>query len=302
MLTGLGWTLVGPDPQLTVRQSDARHVNWIRSEEATDLRKDFHRLYDKDFGDMSYLETNSHSVQDKKALSLMEGSVKKYENRYQVALPWKSDALEFPYNRSVAETRLESLLRRLVKDKGLLDQYKPKMDGHLSVGHARKVPDDQLPATPRTWYVPHHATKGKLRIVFDCACKFGCTSLNEKLLSGPNLTSNLLAVLLRFREYPTAIASDIKGMFHQVRVAPKDRDSLRFLWWPDHDLTAKPEDSQVKVHLFGATSSPSCCSFILRRFADDNITNASPETILAVKRSFYVDDMLHSVKSVDDAG
>ena len=172
VLTDLGWTLVGSDPQLTVGQSDARHVNWLRSEEATDLRKDFHRLYKKEFNDMNYLETASHSVQDKKALSLMEGSVKREENRYQVALPWKSDAIEFPNNHSVAETRLEGLRRRLFKDEGLLDQYKTKMDGYLSAGHARKVPDDQLPATPCTWYVPHHAAKRKFRIVFDYACKF----------------------------------------------------------------------------------------------------------------------------------
>ena len=30
-------------------------------------------------------------------------------------------------------------------------------------------------------------------------------------------------------EYPIAIVSDIKGMFHQVRVAPEDQGCLRFL-------------------------------------------------------------------------
>ena len=90
-------------------------------------------------------------------------------------------------------------------------------------------------------------------------------------------------------------------MFHPVRVAPENRDSLRFLWWPNHDLTAKLEDYQVMVHLFGATLSPSCCCFILRRCANDIMTNASSKTVLALKRSFYVDDMLHFVKSGDDA-
>ena len=31
------------------------------------------------------------------------------------------------------------------------------------------------------------------------------------------------------------------------------------------------------------------------------MTNANSETVLAVKRSFYVDDMMHAIKSVDDA-
>ena len=67
----------------------------------------------------------------------------------------------------------------------------------------------------------------------------------------------------------------------------------------DDDL--KPVNYQMMVHLFGATSSPSCCSCILRCCADNNAINASLETVLAVKRSFCVDDMLHSVKSVDGA-
>jgi len=29
---------------------------------------------------------------------------------------------------------------------------------------------------------------------------------------------------------------DIEGMFHQVRVFPKDRDVLRFLWWKNGEI------------------------------------------------------------------
>jgi len=240
-------------------------------------------------------------VEDLKALQIMESSVKRVNGRYEIALPWRSDVIEFPYNRPVAESRLAYLRKKLQQDKDLFEQYKLKIDEYLSSGHARKVPDAELLPSARTWYIPHHATQGKFRIVFDCACKCDGISLNDKLFSGPDLTSGLLAVLLRFREYPIAIVSDIKGMFHQVRVTPKDRDSLRFLWWPNHDLSAEPADYQMMVHLFGATSSPSCCAFALNRCAEDNATNASPETVATVKQNFYVDDMLKSVKTVDDA-
>ena len=97
----------------------------------------------------------------------------------------------------------------------------------------------------------------KVRVVFDCAARYNGVSLNSKLLQGPDLANNLVGVLIRFREEPIAIMADIEGMFHQVRVSPKDCDALHFLWWPENDFNKDPEDYQMLVHLFGNTSSPS---------------------------------------------
>jgi len=55
----------------------------------------------------------------------------------------------------------------------------------------------------------------------------------------------------------------------QVHVAPRDRDCLRFLWWPEVDISKDPVIYRMKVHLFGATSSPGCAAFYLRRVAKD---------------------------------
>lgn len=60
---------------------------------------------------------------------------------------------------------------------------------------------------------------------------------------------------------------DIDVMFSQVHV-PKCH-FLRFVWWPDADLSQDLEEHQMKVHLFGATSPPSCSKFALRKQADD---------------------------------
>ena len=299
ILTGLGWTLSGPDSYLDT--TPARQVNWTRRQVEFDVHEQFDRLYNCEFRDLTYLEKTSPSVEDLKALDQMRQSVKRVQGRYEVGLPWRSGSVDLPYNRKVAESRLSGLRKRLMKNESLFEQYKLKIDEYLTSGHARKIPENELSATPKTWYIPHHPTEGKFRIVFDCACRHGNTSLNDKLFSGPDLFSSLLGVLLRFRQFPIAIVADIRGMFHQVRVEPEDRDSLRFLWWPNHDLSAQPEDYQMMVHLFGATSSPSCCSFALGRCAEDNLTHASSETLLTVKENFYVDDLLKSVKNSSDA-
>lgn len=95
--------------------------------------------------------------------------------------------------------------------------------------------------------------------------------------------------------------SDIKAMFHQVRVRPSDCDALRFLWWPDGNLDSDPGEFQMRVHLFGGTSSTSCANFALKKTAQDNKADFNPETIQTVERDFYVDDCLKSVPTEDAA-
>ena len=66
------------------------------------------------------------------------------------------------------------------------------------------------------------------------------------------------------------------------------------------DLSKELVDYQMLVHLFGATSSPSCASFCLKKTASDNQGEFDEETI-TVDRNFYVDDCLKSVPTTDKA-
>ena len=83
-------------------------------------------------------------------------------------------------------------------------------------------------------------------------------------------------------------------------VDPKD-DALRFLWWPDDDLSKRPVEYRMKVHLFGSTSSPSCASFGLRKMAQDNAGDFGHEVIDTVLRNFYDDNCLKGLKSTEVA-
>ena len=53
----------------------------------------------------------------------------------------------------------------------------------------------------------------------------------------------------------------------------------------------------MEVHLFGATSSPACSNFALRKTAEDNIGEFDKEVVKTVRKNFYVDDCLKSVES-----
>ena len=105
--------------------------------------------------------------------------------------------------------------------------------------------------------------------MFDCSAEFGGTSLNKQLLSGPDLTNQLVGVLTRFREEQVAYIADIEAMFHQVHIPDDQRSLLRFLWWENGDINNPVKDYEMCVHLFGGASSPSCCNYALKRTSVD---------------------------------
>lgn len=57
---------------------------------------------------------------------------------------------------------------------------------------------------------------------------------------------------------------DIECMFNQFHVKT---DYLRFLWWDSGDLMSQPSVYRMKVHLFGAASSPGCANYALKHIA-----------------------------------
>ena len=116
--------------------------------------------------------------------------------------------------------------------------------------------------------------------------------LNRELLSGLDLTNQIVGVLLRFREKQIAVMGDTESMFHQVKV-PKDQCSfLRFLWWNDSDPDNEIVDYEMTVDVFWGTSLPSCSNFALRRTERDNEQQYGNEItqileILTICRSYW---------------
>ena len=306
----LGWTLLGPTTK--TEEEDSGSVNFIRlgsdPSTADPLLQQVKRFWEVDSGLASSTNSKkSMSIEDKRALSIMEESIELVDGHYYVALPWRQKNTFLPNNRPMAMRRLYSLKRKLQGDEELSAKYKASIEDYLKQGYASGISDeDGVPAGRPLWYLPHHPVvhpqkPGKVRVVFDCAAKYQDVSLNQQLLQGPDTTNDLVGVLTRFRQDQVAIVADIEAMFHQVRVKPEDRDALRFLWWPGGDLSSTPAEYRMNVHLFGGTSSPSVAGYCLRRTAEDNEDRFGPEVLNTVKRNFYVDDCLKSVKEASAA-
>ena len=295
--TLFGWSINGPLAETTGRSTAS--VNFVSSKLERQV-EEFWKIEGAQLSDNS----KGMSVEDHSALNIMEESAQLENGHYSIAIPFRERPPSLPNNRAQAEARLAGLGRKLEKNPTLKDAYSENMEALLQNGHAEKVvPRDDAPKTE--WYLPHHAVvnprKKKVRVVFDCAARYADTSLNDQVLQGPDMTNSLLGVLLRFREHPVAISADVEGMFLQVKVPEDDRDSLRFLWWPDRDTKGEPETYRMTSHLFGGTWSPSVCTYALQKTAKDNASDFEPHLVDTVLRDFYVDDCLKSVPADREA-
>lgn len=295
----LGWSILGPIGKVS---DCSAHVN-VNFQQTTGTLEEIDRLWKTDFPECRSDDIIGMSQEDRRALSIMENTITIDNGHYKLGLPWRDENVSLPNDKVMATSRLSFLKRKLEKDEGLHSLYRKTMIDYIDKGYASPV-DTKSDKPGKVWYLPHHPVinpnkPGKVRIVFDCAAKYQGKSLNDNILQGPDFMNSIIGVLIRFRQERIALIADIESMFHQVKVCENDRDALRFLWWPNGDITQQALEYRMNVHLFGATSSPSCAAYSLRRTAADNAEMYSKDVITSIERNFYVDDLLKSVSDVN---
>ncbi|XP_037113011.1 uncharacterized protein LOC119126082 isoform X2 [Syngnathus acus] len=302
--TDLGWSIVGcADPCVDYGDAIGSSHRIVVKQVITP--PEVIKALESDFNER--IAEDAHiSQEDLRFLSIMEEGIKaKPDGRCEMPLPFKEERPSLPQNRICADHRLKCLRKRLERDEQYRKDYKTFMSEMIARGDAEKVTEEQLDKSP-SWYIPHHGVyhphkPGKIRVVFDCSAKYQGMSLNDHLLTGPELTNTLVGVLCRFRKGPVAIMCDVERMFHQFHVRPEDRDYLRFLWWEDGDLQSEPAVYRMKVHLFGAASSPGCANYGLKHIAAQGQGHFKETSIRFIERNFYVDDGLTSVTTEEEA-
>ena len=285
--TVLGWSVNGP----------LRSVNNVGKQVVTNFV-----MTDQSYGsisdDMVPHDKLGLSVEDRKVLKLWDEQSKLVNGHYQVPIPIK--VCDVQSNLVVAQSRLESLKRNLDK-KGWYDKYKQEIEKLLIKGYAERVSVKLYDVNKNVWYLPHHAVTsvnkpGKIRVVFDCASKYLGKSLNDMCMGGPDMINNLQHVFLRFRNYEYAISADIEAMYYQVTVPENQRDLLRFLWLRDDGAV---DHYRMCENVFGGVWSGSAASYALKKTVND--FDVSDSVYNVVQDSFYVDDCLLSVSSMEQA-
>ena len=301
--TELGWTIAGEFRHSSRKKSTAtKHLLFFASHETSSQSASTDIL--EHYWNVEKIATepaqkDALSTHDKEALLILQDTCRHNGERYEIGLPWKRDT-PLPNNYFAALSQLRSLEKRFREHPQKKAKFDETLQKDLEKGYVKQV-KMQHPPPPRIWYLPTHPVEnpnkpGKVRRIANAASKFKGVSLNNALLTGPDLLANLLEIILRFRKHPVGVLADIEGMFMQVAIREEDQSALRFLWLKDGIV----RQYQYARLIFGATCSPSCAIFTLHRCAAD-LSDRFPDVYEAVLNNFYMDDFIMSFATAEAA-
>ncbi|XP_063358857.1 uncharacterized protein LOC134648296 [Cydia amplana] len=224
--------------------------------------------------------------------------------RYVVCLPFKDNAEPvFEGSREIALRRFHAIEKRLSRDPDLKQQYVDFMTDYIESGHMTLVPAKHM--GQGKFYVPHHcilrpeSATTKLRVVFDASARDAHSkSLNDSLLTGPKLQSNIAEILLHYREHEVVFMADVRQMYRQITVAPHHRDYQRILWraHPDEPL----QEYVLNTVTYGVSSAPFLACRTIQQLANDE-GHKYPKAKTVLTSDIYVDDVVTGSSSLDDA-
>ncbi|XP_043063902.1 uncharacterized protein LOC122320026 [Drosophila ficusphila] len=245
------------------------------------------------------------SLDDKRCLEIVNKTLKRVGDGFQCGLFWKSDDVKLPESYKNAYSRLLLCERKIDKNPEYGKKYNETLDSYIQKGYLKKINlEEKNIITPLTYYLPHFGVLNsnkpdKLRIVFDAASKSHGYCLNDFLLPGPDLYSQLSSVLMNFREHKIAFVGDIKEMFLQIKVQETDRCAQRILW-RGSNRHSEPDVYEIQVLFFGAKCSPSIAQQVRNRnaFEFKNDYGQACDDIIA---KHYMDDYLGGANDIGSA-
>jgi DNA segregation ATPase FtsK/SpoIIIE-like protein len=218
---------------------------------------------------------------------------------------WAKDEIEFPDSRVMALKRLVCAERKAKNQPGGLEAYNAKIMECVEKGYVRKLTPQEAEAhSKRTWYTPHSCVFNtnkvpvKLRWILDLAAEVQGISVNTELLKGPDIYVSIIAMICQFRERPIAVTGDIKEMFLRVKLRKEDHQSLRLYWRNGEERI--PDAYEFQVVPFGSRCSP-CIAQYVKNVNADRFALTHPEAVQAIKENHYVDDLMISFKSENEA-
>ena len=314
--TKFGWALIGPTNgggrKITIND-DLCTLDADLPSYADQIRRLFRHNFIQREGENFPSEQVHMSVNDEFSLEQMENTIRKNPKtgHYIVGLPWRlgrqetADLFGTIDFYAGANSRHEKMKKKLKQDPILKAGAFAQMASTLEQGHAKILENLEAPENSPICYLPNHIVTrpdkpGKFRICQDAAARVGKHFLNKYLLSGPDFLNKLVTVLLRFRRKKVVLSADIGNFFYQIEVDPLDRSAMRYLWWEDEEMK-KTVVIEALVHIFGAASSPAVANYVLRHHAE-NIRSRYPEEVYwTILLCFYVDDLLTSVDTVEEA-
>ena len=253
---------------------------------------------------------HTYSFREEQELNMIRSNLK-YDRERKIwctKYPWSSDPYQLPNNYQQCLATLRSTEKSLKKRGERWGEiYTQQIEDMIERGVARKLTQNELDAwTGPAYYISHLAVENHksnstpVRIVFNSSQKCRGVSLNDCLIKGPdNYINSLIGILLRWRENPVTLVGDIKKMFHSIATDETTQHCHRFLWRGLQ--TEKLPDTYVITRVnMGDRPAPAICAEAIKRTAE-LASNDHPDVAKLLDRSIYVDDIVDSVSTINEA-
>ncbi|XP_012228849.1 uncharacterized protein [Linepithema humile] len=154
-------------------------------------------------------------------------------------------------------------------------------------------------------YLPHHpvvkskSLSTKLRVVFNTSCATSNkTFLNDHLHTGPKLQTDLMSILIKWRQHKYVYLADIEKMFRQIMVHPEDADYQRILWRPSSQSSI--QSYRLRTVTYSTAPAPYLAIRVLHQLVEDE-GHRFPLARSILLHETYVDDILFGVGDIDTA-
>ena len=112
----LGWSILGGS--IKCNKKDQFNLNHVSCEEIS-LSHQVEDFWRVESYPTEKLSSKSMSVEDRKAMKIIETTMSKVDDHYQISFLWKVDDLSLPFNRAAAEVRLQHVKTRFPQDPNL---------------------------------------------------------------------------------------------------------------------------------------------------------------------------------------
>lgn len=265
----------------------------------------------KGFWEIEAISTipNLHPLEQLAEDAFKASTTRQADGRYIVRLPFNPtvDSAQYlspTFNMAIAA--FKNLEVRFTRDPQFHSKYAEFIRDYLESGHMTRLSRTdslQVQVKPH-FFIPHHGVIKKndpslpLRVVFNASAKTKSTmSLNDCLLPGPKLQSDLVKLVLDFRMHKYIIATDIRQMFRQIVIAPEDRPFQLIVWrnQPSHPI----QTFQLNTVTYGMTSSPYLAIRTLHQLVHDE-GHAHPSASKILLNNTFVDDILFGSDSIPE--
>ena len=252
---------------------------------------------------------HTYSFKEEQELELINSNLT-YDSeneRWVTSYPWIVDPQLLPNNYNAALATLCNTEKRLLIDPNWGSKYTEQIHDMEDRGVARRLSEDEMNEwLGPVFYLSHLAvenpksTSTPVRIVFNSSQLCKGVSLNAFLAKGPDsFKTNLLGMLLRFRERPIVLIGDIRKMYNSVFLDNLAQQTHRFLW---RDLNVdRPPDIWCITRVNMGDKPAGAIAIEAKDRTADLFRHVHPKASDFIKDSSYVDDLVDSFDNVSTA-